>query len=173
MVCFVKGKKTLSKKVRMKIDLRMRKKTSETSTQGGIHVYLKSYGCFLCLLLNKNTLKPHPKRRRWSFHLRKHLVVKSITNHLERADGLPLPCIGLSWPLTFRHLLGVASHLLLLECKQNTSCYIIVCVCVKTSQPSNLGTLDLLFHINKKYHRGEIFCLKKWSVWKGTNKRYH
>ena len=27
-------------------------------------------------------------------------------------DGYPLPCIGLSWPLTNRHLLGVASHLL-------------------------------------------------------------
>ena len=27
-----------------------------------------------------------------------------------------LPCIGLSWPLTNRHLLGVASHLLSLRC---------------------------------------------------------
>ena len=34
MVCFTKGKKSLSKKVRRTLDLRM-KKTSETSTQGG------------------------------------------------------------------------------------------------------------------------------------------
>ena len=97
---------------------------------------------------------------------------KSITKPPGKGSiFLQLPCIGLSWPLTFRHLLGVASHLLLPECKQNTSCLQKSCACVKTTvnQPSNLGTLESLDPSTKKYHPGENFSAsKKLSVWKGT-----
>ena len=38
-----------------------------------------------------------------------------VLYHLESRWG-HFPCIGLSWPLTNRHLLGVASHLLSQQC---------------------------------------------------------
>ena len=50
-------------------------------------------------------------------HKRKHHPKQSVSNFLQiqaipyttwKVDGQPLPCIGLLWPLTNRHLLGVA-----------------------------------------------------------------
>ena len=48
----------------------------------------------------------------WSgrFHVPKASIFGIYT--VVKVDGYPLPCIGSEWPLTNRHLLGVASHLL-------------------------------------------------------------
>ena len=83
-----------------------------------------------------------------------HLLVKSIIPPGTNRWRSPLPCIGLSWPLS--QLLGVAPSTFIRMC---------VCVCKNYLSPfSSRHRGSQPKHQQKKYHKGEIFSLKQLSV---------